>query len=103
MTRADAIDVYNSRLLDHRQLDEARLAGGVVDPLRRLPVIARLGPEDIGDEGLRIAVVQREPARLDLHHDPVPRQENVVRRRQGEAVQQRLVAAIGLGVSKLSR
>src|ERR1044072_2161508 len=73
-----------------RQLDEARLTGRVIDALRGLPVIARLGPEDVRDEGLRVSVVEREPTRLYLHHDAVPRQEDVVRRREREAVEQGL-------------
>ncbi len=70
----------------------------VVDALRRLPVVLGLRPEDARHEGLRIAVVEREPARLDLHHDPVPRQEHVVRRRQREAVDERLVGRERLGL-----
>ena len=89
---------------DHRQFDEARLARRVVDPLRGFSIILRLGPEDVVDEGLRIAVVEREPARLNLHHDAVARQEDVVRRGQGEAVEQRLAGRDGLWrVSRLSR
>src|ERR1700688_1046778 len=64
------------------QLDETALFRGVVDPLRRLAVLARFGQEDIGHERLRIAVVKREPARLNLHHDLVPRKENMVGRRE---------------------
>ena len=90
--------------VNHRQLDEARLLRGVVDALGGLTIVGRLGPEDIGHERLRVAVVQREPARLDLHHDPMPRQEDVVGRRQREAVEQRLVRRrSAFGVSKLSR
>src|SRR5437763_16657607 len=74
-----------------RQLDETALLRGVIDTLRRLAVIARFGPEDIRDERLRITVVKREPARLDLHHDSVPRPKNMIGRRQGETVQQRPV------------
>src|SRR5262249_37314608 len=37
---------------DDRQLDEACLAGGMVDPLDGLFVVGGLGPEDVGDEGL---------------------------------------------------
>src|SRR5690348_1852732 len=58
-------------LADHGQGDEAGLAGCVVHALRRLHVVGRLRLEDVGHEGLRIAVVQREPARLHLHHQPV--------------------------------
>ena len=47
-------------------------SGRVIDALRGFLKVAGLGPEDIGDEGLRVAVVEREPARLDLHHDSWP-------------------------------
>src|SRR2546427_77077 len=54
----------------------------MVDALDGLLVVARFGPEDILHERLRIAVVEGEPARLHLHHHPVPGQKDVVRRRQ---------------------
>src|ERR1700757_298223 len=54
-----------------RQLDEARLARSVVDTFGRLAIILRLREEDVGHEGLRVAVVEREPRRLHLHHDAV--------------------------------
>src|SRR5262245_34998323 len=82
---------------DDGQLHEAAVIGCVVDALRRLPVIPWFGPENIGYEGLRVAVVQGEPARLDLHHDPVTRQENVVCRGQAEAVRQRRIRGEGPG------
>src|SRR4029079_4999976 len=55
-----------------RDLGEARLARRMVDALGGLPIVLRLRPEDVGHERLGIAVVEREPARLDLHHDPAP-------------------------------
>src|SRR3546814_5769841 len=51
-----------------------------------LLIIPGLGEEDVGDESLRVAVVERELARLDLHHDPVPRLEHVIHRRQAEFI-----------------
>src|SRR3546814_19658702 len=51
-----------------------------------LPVIVGFRQEDVGDEGLRIAVIERELARLDLHHDAVPRLEHMVHRRQAEFI-----------------
>src|ERR1044072_8746951 len=74
-----------------RQLDEARLTGRVIDALRGLPVIARLGPEDVRDEGLRVSGVEREPTRLYLQHDAVPRQEDVVAGGGRKAVERRQV------------
>src|ERR1019366_4273467 len=41
------------------------------DRLGRLDVVRRLGEEDVVDVRLRVAVVEREQARLDLDHDPV--------------------------------
>src|ERR1039457_6899133 len=43
------------------------------DRLGRLDVVRRLGEEDVVDVRLRVAVVEREQARLDLDHDPVAR------------------------------
>ena len=42
-----------------------------------LEIVGR-GRHDIGDESLWIAVVKREPTALDLHHDSVSLQENVI-------------------------
>ena len=44
--------------------DEALLAvyGRVVNTLYRFAIVPRLGPEDIGNEGLGIAVIERKPA-----------------------------------------
>src|SRR5438552_1327841 len=74
-----------------RKIDEASSAGPVIDPLRRFRVVPRFGEEDVRNEGLRVAIIKWKPARLDLHHYPVAREEHVVRRRQDELVAQRLV------------
>src|SRR5262249_1958615 len=76
---------------DQRQLNEARLPGSVVHSLDRFSVISGLGPEDIRNERLWVPVIQREPARLHLHHHAMTRKEDVVRGRQRKAIQQRLV------------
>src|SRR5258708_26124496 len=78
------------RICDDGKLDEARLSRRMVDLLLRLAIILRLGPEDVRNKGLRIAVVEREPAGLHLHHDAVAGQENVVCRWQIEAVEEGL-------------
>ncbi len=44
----------------HRQADVAGRSRRVPDLLRRLDVVGGLGVEDVGDEGLRVAVVERE-------------------------------------------
>src|SRR5579863_5066539 len=79
-------------LHNYRKLYEAPR----IDPLRGLLEVFRLRPEDALDEGLRIPVIQREPARLHLDHHPVARQEDVVRRRQRPLVNQRLPGDNGL-------
>jgi hypothetical protein len=50
-------DHCGSTRLDHRQIDEARLVGRVIDTLHSFAVIARLDPKDAGYECLRITVV----------------------------------------------
>ena len=71
---------------NNRQLDRAAAARRVIHALGRFFVIRGLRQEDVRHKGLRIAVVQREPARLDLHGDAVAGQEHVVGVRQREAV-----------------
>src|SRR5258708_30104289 len=86
-----------SRRADYRQLYEARLPRSVINTLHRPAIISGHSPEYIRHERLRITVVQREPARLYLHHDPVAGQKHVVGRGQGETVQQRLIGGDCLG------
>src|SRR5579871_2306827 len=71
---------------DDRQIDVAGRVPGVEHALRGFDVITRPGKENVVDVSLRIAVVERKPARLDLHHDAVPGQEYVVHLRQREAI-----------------
>src|SRR5437588_7839867 len=80
-----------------RQFDETRLARRVINALRGFSVVAGFGPENTRHKRLRIAIVEGEPAGLDLHHDAVSRQENVVRRRQVESVKPGLVRRDGFG------
>src|SRR5207249_532531 len=79
----------------HRQLHEACLTRRVVDTLRSFAVIPGFCPENVGHESLRIAIIQREPTGLNLYHDAVSGEENVVRRGQIEAIEQRLVGSEG--------
>jgi hypothetical protein len=44
----------------------------VVDALLGLLIIGWLGKHNIRNKGLRVAVVEREPRLLHLHHDAVP-------------------------------
>src|SRR5438552_10810647 len=80
-----------SLCLHHRQLHEACLTRRVVDTLRSFAVIPGFCPENVGHESLRIAIIQREPTGLNLYHDAVSGEENVVRCGQVETVDQRFV------------
>src|SRR6266568_2696511 len=77
----------------HRQLNEARLIRQVVDTLRSFAVIPGFCPENVAHKRLRIAIIQGEPTRLNLYHDAVSGEKNVVRRGQVETVEQRLVGS----------
>ena len=83
--------------------DARRKPFRTVEALRGLHIVLRFGEEDIGDERLRVAVIQREPGGLHLHHDPVPRQEHVVDRWQDELVRQWFVRHDRLVAARLSR
>src|SRR4051794_30704417 len=63
--------------------DPRFLVALVVDALRRLAEVLRLGGVNVG-EGLRVAVGEREPGTLHLHHDLVPGPEGVAGVRQRE-------------------
>jgi len=76
---------------DQWEFDEGGLAGGVVDALGGFAKIGGLGPKGVRDESLRIAIVEREPGGLDLHHDAVAGQKNVIGGGEREAVEERLV------------
>ena len=60
------------------QIDEA----AVIDPLGSLDIVGRLGEKDVIDKALRIAVIERKPARLHLHHNAMSRQKNMIGIRQ---------------------
>src|SRR4030081_3244133 len=89
-----------SALSDHRQIDGTRRALGMKDPLRGLAVVAGFGEEDVRYVGLGVAVVEREPARLDLHHDAVARQKHMVHVRQCELVALHLARRNGTGMDQ---
>src|ERR1700730_10947864 len=63
----------------------------MVDALGGFTIVAGFSQEDVGDEGLRVAVVEREPTGLDLDHDAMTGKENVVRVWQREMILQRRV------------
>src|SRR3977135_1339330 len=64
--------------LDDRQRYSRGISPAAIDLLRRRAVIGVLGFEDVGDVGLRVAVDQRKPTALDLHHDPMALLEAVI-------------------------
>ena len=47
--------------------------GAVINALGCFLEIFRLRPKNVRNECLRITIVKREPAGLDLHHNPVTR------------------------------
>src|SRR5271154_2853920 len=52
---------------------------GAIDVLRGLLVVALFGFENIGYKLLRVAIVEREPSALHLHHDAMTLFKDVVR------------------------
>src|SRR5712692_8192846 len=68
------------RCRKHRNFDTRRKARRAINSLRRLPVVGLLRFKDIRHEHLRVAIDNRKPAALHLHHDMVPFLENVIRR-----------------------
>src|ERR1700719_2986109 len=82
----------------HRQFYKAELCGRVIHTLGGFAVVVGLGPENVGDEGLRVAVVEREPTGLDLDHKFVAREEDVVCGGKRESVEERSVARGGFWI-----
>ena len=80
-----------------REFDEACLARRMVDALRGLFIILRVCQENVRNECLRIAVVERKPGGLDLHHHAVARKKDVVRGGQGPAIKQGFIRCNGFG------
>src|SRR5438045_2153085 len=89
------VDVAHSAaepLLHHPYHHPRFLVTLVVDALRRLAEVLRLGGVNVG-EGLRVAVGEWEPGTLHLHHDLVPGPEGVAGVRQREPHRRRLAGA----------
>src|SRR5262245_46591778 len=76
------------RFRNQRQLDETGAVRRVVDSLSCFAIVFGFGPEDVLHKRLWIAIVEREPARLNLHDDPVAREKDVISRRQCESIEQ---------------
>ena len=64
--------------IHHGQLERGVVAGAGVDGDGRGFVVRGFGLHDIGHEGLRIAIVEREPGALNFDHDGVAGFEDVV-------------------------
>ena len=73
------------------------------DALRRRLKVRVSRQEDIRHEALRVAIDQREPGALDLHHDPVARTEHVIVAGEAHLVFTAAPGTIGSGFSKLRR
>src|ERR1700674_5318847 len=69
----------------------------MVDALSSFTIVTWLRPKDTWYESLRVAIVERKPARLDLDHDAVAWQEDMIRGGQSESVEQRNVGSNWLG------
>src|SRR5215831_9679413 len=81
----------SARFVNDWQFDEAGVAGRVINPLCCFLIVLHLSEENVANERLRIAVVQREPGGLNLYHDAMSREENVVRMWQRELIKERSV------------
>ena len=80
------------------KIDEARLIDRVEDVLSGFPVVGGSCEEDGGNEGLWVSIVEREPTGLDLDHDAVAGEEDVVGVGQCEAIGLGFVGRDGCGV-----
>src|SRR2546429_3240716 len=69
----------------------------MVDALSGLAIVTRLGPENVGNERLGIAVVEWKPGGLDVDHDAVAGEEDMICVGKREAIKERLVGGNGLG------
>src|SRR6202167_569333 len=78
------------RLLHHSQLNPRPVRAAEIHAFERLPEIVRWRLGNL-DKLLRIAVRQRKPGTLHLHHDPVPRPPGMRDVRQIERNPVRLV------------
>ena len=77
---------YFHLVLNHRKADAAGMAGGVVNALGGLLIIPWLSQKDIGNELLRVSIVEREPCRLDLDHQAMTAEKDVIRGRKSKLV-----------------
>src|SRR5690606_12175759 len=80
------------------QLQMARSIGCPMYPVPRADIAFGRSVEDVVDVSLWIAIVQRKPAALDLHHYPMPRCECMKHLRHADRVLLDLVRRNGLGL-----
>ena len=69
----------------------------MVDALGGFSVVAGFGEKDVVDVGLGVAVVEGKPAGLDLDHDAVSGEEDVVGVGEHEFISERRVGGDGFG------
>jgi hypothetical protein len=68
-------------MLDQRKADAA---GGVVNALSGLLIIPGLSQKDNWNERLRVSIVERKPGGLDLDHQAMTGEKDVIRGRKGK-------------------
>src|SRR5258708_17481315 len=81
---------------DQWQLNESHLTWCMVNALGGFAIVAWLRPKNVGNESLWIAVVERKPGGLNLDHDAVAGEEDVICIGKREAIKERLVGRNGL-------
>lgn len=69
----------------------------MINSLSGFLIVFCFGPENVGDKCLRVAVVEGEPAGLDLYHDAVAGLEDVVGGGECEAIEEGFVRGEGFG------
>jgi len=85
-------------VLNHRKADAAGMAGGVVNALGSLLIIPWLSQKYIRNELLRVSIVEWEPGGLDLDHQAMTGEKDVIRGRKSKVVGECNVRLEGLGL-----
>jgi hypothetical protein len=73
-------------VLNHGKADTAGMAGWVVNALGSLLIISWLSQKNIGNKLLRVSIVQGEPGGLDLDHQMMTAEKDVIRGRKSKLV-----------------
>src|SRR5690348_15197432 len=74
--RSSAVMTASITSIDHEHLETGAFGATAEEPLGGSLEVGRLGVRDV-EKLLRIAIHQREPGALDLHHDAVTGAESV--------------------------